>query len=151
MAPAPPNAASAGDAPRRDTSVSPNPEGPQSLISRDSIPVRTAPSLRAVARYDSSPVQLAIEKRYQRPNTNRFAPLATQNQDADDALADADALIAEAQNQLDTRSSILRAYSQAIAKCAEQFRIRKTLRAAPTLDDPTTLVGYLLSRGAASP
>ncbi|KAM3445428.1 hypothetical protein NHJ13734_000555 [Beauveria thailandica] len=69
---------------------------------------------------DSSPTA-ATEKRQQRPNTNRFAPLATQNQDTDDALADAEVLIAEAQNQLDTRASVLRAYSQAIAKCAEQF------------------------------
>ncbi|KAM3472256.1 hypothetical protein MY5147_005384 [Beauveria neobassiana] len=44
MAPAPPNAPSAGDVPQRDTSVSPNPlEGPQRLITRDSIPVRTRP------------------------------------------------------------------------------------------------------------
>ncbi|KAM3445431.1 hypothetical protein NHJ13734_000558 [Beauveria thailandica] len=47
--------------------------------------------------------------------------IPTQNQDTDDALADAEVLIAEAQNQLDTRASVLRAYSQAIAKCAEQF------------------------------
>ncbi|KAM3446368.1 hypothetical protein NHJ6243_010231, partial [Beauveria neobassiana] len=71
MAPAPPNAASAGDAPQRDASVSPNPlEGPQRLITRNSIPVRT------------------------RPFTESSSPI---------------------------RQQILRAYSQAIAKCAEQF------------------------------
>ncbi|KAF1729477.1 hypothetical protein CRV24_010572 [Beauveria bassiana] len=122
MAPAPPNAASAGDAPRRDNSSSPNPlEGPQRLITRDSIPVRTRPFTESSSPIRQQSVQSATEKRQQRPNTNRFAPLATQNQDADDALADAEALIAEAQNQLDTRARILRAYSHAIAKCAEQF------------------------------
>ncbi|TQW01617.1 Endonuclease/exonuclease/phosphatase [Cordyceps javanica] len=122
MAPAPPNAASAGDAPRRDTPVSPNPlEGPQRVITRDSIPVRTRPFTGSSSPIRQQSVRPAIEKRQQQSNTNRFAPLATQNQDADDPLADAEVLIAEAQNQLDTRASILRAYSQAIAKCAEQF------------------------------
>ncbi|KAM3516402.1 hypothetical protein MY4038_010375, partial [Beauveria bassiana] len=122
MAPAPPNAASAGDAPRCDASVSPDPlEGAQRLITRDSIPVRTRPFTESSSPIRQQSVRPATEKRQQRQNTNRFAPLATQNQDADDALADAEVLIAEAQNQLDTRASILRAYSQAIAKCAEQF------------------------------
>ncbi|KAM3464883.1 hypothetical protein MY5147_009407 [Beauveria neobassiana] len=98
MAPAPPNAASAGDAPQRDASVSPNPlEGPQRLITRNSIPVRTRPFTESSSPIRQQSVRPATEKR-QQPNTNRFAPLATQNQDADDALADAKALIAEAQN-----------------------------------------------------
>ncbi|KAF1732495.1 hypothetical protein CRV24_006383 [Beauveria bassiana] len=87
MAPAPPNAASAGDAPRRDASR---------LITRDSIPVRTRPFTESSSPILQQSVRSATEKRQQRPNTNRFAPLATQNQDADEALADAEALIAEA-------------------------------------------------------
>ncbi|KAM3488457.1 hypothetical protein MY3957_008269 [Beauveria namnaoensis] len=47
-----------------------------------------------------------------RPNSNRFAPLATENQGADDPFADAEVLIAEAQDQLDTRASILCAASR---------------------------------------
>ncbi|KAM3547207.1 hypothetical protein ARSEF4850_010157, partial [Beauveria asiatica] len=91
MAPAPPNAASAGDAPRRDASESPNPlEGPQRLITRNSIPVRTRPFTESSSPIRQQSVRPATEKRQQRPNTNRFAPLATQNQDADDALADAE-------------------------------------------------------------
>ncbi|KAM3520387.1 hypothetical protein MY4038_009438 [Beauveria bassiana] len=122
MAHAPPKAASASDAPRRDASVSLNLlEGPQRLITRDSIPVRTRPFTESSSPIRQQSVRPATEKRQQRPNTNRFVPLATQNQDADDALADAEVLIAEAQNQLDTRARILRAYSHAIAKCAEQF------------------------------
>ncbi len=110
MAPAPPKAASAGDAPHRDASVNPNPlEGPQRLITRDSIPVRTRPFIESSSPIRQQSARPAIEKRQQRPNTNRFAPLATQTQDADDPLADAEVLIAEAQSQLDTRASILRA------------------------------------------
>ncbi|KAM3451254.1 hypothetical protein NHJ6243_009636 [Beauveria neobassiana] len=72
MAPAPPNAASAGDAPRRDASVSPNPlEGPQRLITRDSIPVRTRPFTESSSPIRQQSVRSATEKRQQRPNTNQ--------------------------------------------------------------------------------
>ncbi|EJP61521.1 uncharacterized protein BBA_09545 [Beauveria bassiana ARSEF 2860] len=82
------------------TSVSPNLlEGPQRLITHDSIPVRTRPFTESSSPIRQQSVRPAAEKRQQRPNMNRFVPLAAQNQDADDALADA----------------------EAIAKCAEQF------------------------------
>ncbi|OAA59249.1 hypothetical protein LEL_10857 [Akanthomyces lecanii RCEF 1005] len=121
MAPASPNAADAGDAPRRDTSKSPNElDSPQRVITRDSLPERTRPYTGS-----SSPVRRSIPptvgKQQQLPSSNRFAPLAPEDQGAENPLADAVILIAEAQDQLNIRANILRAYSQAIAKCAEQF------------------------------
>ncbi|PQK18128.1 hypothetical protein BB8028_0012g00250 [Beauveria bassiana] len=122
MAPAPPNVVSAGDAPRRAASVNPNSlDSSQRAITRDSIPVRTRPFTGSSSPVQQQSIRPSAEKRKQLLNSNRFAPLATENQGADDPFADAEVLIAEAQDQLDTRASILRAYSQAIAKCAEQF------------------------------
>ncbi|KAM3451812.1 hypothetical protein MY8738_008518 [Beauveria namnaoensis] len=70
MAPAPPNAPSAGDAPQRDTSVSPNPlEGPQRLITRDSIPVRTRPFTES-----SSPIRQQSRPRTKMPTTLSQTP-----------------------------------------------------------------------------
>lgn len=117
MAPAPPNATSAGDPLRRDTFVDPSTlDGSQRVIDRENTPVRTRPLTRS-----SSHTRPTTENRQPLHNKNRFALLATDDQGADGPLADAEALIAEAQTQLNTRASVLRAYSQAIAKCAEQF------------------------------
>ncbi|KAM0670905.1 hypothetical protein ACQRIU_001300 [Beauveria bassiana] len=70
MAPAPPNAPNAGDAPQRDTSVSPNPlEGPQRLITRDSIPVRTRPFTES-----SSPIRQQSRPRTKMPTTLSQTP-----------------------------------------------------------------------------
>ncbi|XWX00778.1 hypothetical protein V2A60_008799 [Cordyceps javanica] len=122
MAPAPPNVVSAGDAPRRGASVNPNSlDSTQRTITRDSIPVRTRPFTGSSSPVRQQSIRPSAENRKQLLNTNPFAPLATEDQGIDDPFADAEVLIAEAQDQLDTRASILRAYSQAIAKCAEQF------------------------------
>ncbi|MCY9656360.1 hypothetical protein M5W94_29255, partial [Paenibacillus thiaminolyticus] len=84
-------------------------------------------------------------------NKNPYAPLATEDHGADDHFADAEVLIAEAQDQLDTRASILRAYSQAIEKCAEQFSSGYGKRFAQHLR--TTLLQHwsAASSGEASP
>lgn len=121
MAPAPLNAAIAGGAPPRDAPEGPNLlDSPQKEITRDSIPVRTRPFIGS-----SSPIRHQSSRPgdgngRQPPSDNRFAPLAADGEGAD-AAPNAEALIAEAQDQLNTRASILRAYTQAITKCAKQF------------------------------
>ena len=96
MAPAPPNAACAGDAPRRDASVEPHElGGPQRVITRDNISVRTRPFTRSGSPTRQQSTRPAIESRQQLLTTNRFAPLATEDQLPDDPLADAEVLIAE--------------------------------------------------------
>ncbi|KAM3440496.1 hypothetical protein NHJ13734_003263 [Beauveria thailandica] len=85
MAPLPPNVVSAGDAPRRDASVNPNSlESTQRAITRDSIPVHTRPFTGAGAQFGSS----LYDKRKQFLNSNPFAPLAIEDQGADDPVAD---------------------------------------------------------------
>lgn len=121
MAPAPLNAANTGDAPLRGA-----PEGPillnspQSAITSDSIPVRTRPFVGSSSPIRQQRTRPEVGKRKQPTKNNRFAPLATEDDEGVPA-PDAEALISEAQDQLDIRASILRAYTQAIAKCAEQF------------------------------
>ncbi|OAA60614.1 hypothetical protein LEL_10795 [Akanthomyces lecanii RCEF 1005] len=88
-----------------------------------------APAPPNAANTGSAPLRGAPEgpvlthpplRREQQPNPTAVYPAATDDEE-DDTAPDAEALIAEAQDQLDTRASILRAYAQAIAKCAEQF------------------------------
>ncbi|OAA60200.1 reverse transcriptase [Akanthomyces lecanii RCEF 1005] len=95
----------------------------QRVITGDSIPVRNRPFVGSSSAIRQQSTRLEAGKRKQPPNNNRFAPLVTEDEEdeEDDAAPDAEALIAEAQDQLNTRASILRAYTQAIAKCDEQF------------------------------
>ncbi|KAK8148778.1 hypothetical protein G3M48_009180 [Beauveria asiatica] len=86
MAPLPPNVVSAGDAPRRDASVNPNSlKSTQRAITRDSIPVHTC---RGRSPVRQQPIRPSAEKRKQFLNSNPFAPLAIEDQGADDPVAD---------------------------------------------------------------
>ncbi|KAL7783444.1 hypothetical protein V8C37DRAFT_414796 [Trichoderma ceciliae] len=118
MAPAPPDAVRTGDVPRRDASVNPNLlDSLQRTIIRDSIPVRTLPFNGSSSPIRSHSMRRAAEKRTRTLSANPFAPLVVEDQESDDTFADTEILIAEAQDQLNTRASILRVYSQAITKC----------------------------------
>ncbi|KAJ3498353.1 hypothetical protein NLG97_g1182 [Lecanicillium saksenae] len=151
MAPAPPNAADADDAPPRDAPEGPNLlDSPQRAITRDSIPVRTRPFVGSSSPIRQQSTRLETRRRNQPPSNNRFAPLAT-NDEEPDADTDAEILIAEAQDQLNTRASILRAYTQAIAKCAEQFPSGYGKYFAQQLRTSLLLQWKAVSCGAQSP
>ena len=108
-----------------DLPDTPNRQVQEALIG-DSLPLRNRPFIAS-----SSPAQRRDAHRQTMHNgttnfslsDNPFAILAdiAEEEPTAGSLSIAEAAIAKAQDQLDVRASILRAYSQAISQCARQF------------------------------
>ena len=119
MAPAP-QATPILDGPRVSRSLD-LPETPnrnvQEAIIDNSLPVRNQPFIAS-----SSPIQRYLRtKRQSQAGANPFAPLAEITEEPLEPANEAEEAIAKAQEQLDIRASILRAYTKAISQCTLQF------------------------------
>lgn len=89
----------------------------QEAIVDNSLPVRNQPFIAS-----SSPIQRYLRTRRQpQAGANPFARLAEIAEEPLEPANEAEEAIAKAQEQLDIRASILRAYSKAISQCTLQF------------------------------
>ena len=99
-----------------DLPATPN-RATQEVIIGDSLPVRNRPFVAS-----SSPTQrqaTRLRRKQGQARENPFAPLADIEELEPEGVAEE--AIAKAQEQLDIRASVLRAYTKAVSQCAQQF------------------------------
>ena len=99
-----------------DLPATPN-QATQEAIIGDSLPVRNRPFVAS-----SSPTQrqaTRLRRNQGQAHGNLFAPLADIEELEPEGAAEE--AIAKAQEQLDIRASVLRAYIKAVSQCAQQF------------------------------
>ncbi|KAK3175379.1 hypothetical protein K4F52_010313, partial [Lecanicillium sp. MT-2017a] len=118
MAPAPQATLVVAGGPRVSPLETPNRIVQEAIID-NSLPVRNLPFS------SSSPIRTHAAylrtRRQAQSDNNPFAPLAEITEELSEPANDAEEAIAKAQEQLDIRASILRAYTSAISQCTLQF------------------------------